>query len=117
MLSSSLVLVIPHSRRTGCRRYRAGYSSNDRAGNDGKQSAGRRNDKIKLVGKRHSTNDACNHGAALKPKGGGARAPVAPGGHGVSANGGTAMQPFQQVTKMADDNPLANIHQWSNLFG
>lgn len=56
-------------------------------------------------------------GAALRPKNTGVNAPVAPGGHGVQASGGTAMQPFQEVTKMADDNPLANIHQWSNLFG
>lgn len=55
-------------------------------------------------------------GAAMKPQGVEPRAPVAPGGHGVQASGGTAMQPFQEVTKLADDNPLANIHQWSNLF-
>lgn len=55
-------------------------------------------------------------GATLRPKQQ-RQAPVAPGGHGVQASGGTAMQPFQEVTKMADDNPLAGIHQWSNLFG
>lgn len=55
-------------------------------------------------------------GAAMKPKSAGRSAPVAPGGHGVQASGGTAMQPFQEVAKLADDNPLANIHQWSNLF-
>lgn len=55
-------------------------------------------------------------GASLKPKQQ-LHAPVSPGGHGIQASGGTAMQPFQEVTKMADDNPLSNIHQWSNLFG
>ena len=55
-------------------------------------------------------------GATLRPKQQ-RQAPVAPGGHGITASGSTAMQPFQEVTKMADDNPLAGIHQWSNLFG
>jgi len=54
-------------------------------------------------------------GAAMRPKGQG-HSPVAPSGHGVTANAATAMQPFQEVTKLADDNPLAGIHQWSNLF-
>lgn len=54
-------------------------------------------------------------GAAMRPKGQG-YSPVAPSGHGVTANAATAMQPFQEVTKLADNNPLAGIHQWSNLF-
>jgi hypothetical protein len=55
-------------------------------------------------------------GAAMRPHNS-PIAPVAPGGHAVQASGGTAMQPFEEVTKMASNNPLANIHQWSNLFG
>lgn len=55
-------------------------------------------------------------GAAMKPQGG-AHAPVAPSGHGVQANTSGIMKPFDEVRSMAEDNPLDNIHQWSNLFG
>lgn len=55
-------------------------------------------------------------GAAMKPQGV-AHAPVAPGGHGVQANTSGIMKPFDEVRSMASDNPLDNIHQWSNLFG
>jgi hypothetical protein len=41
---------------------------------------------------------------------------VAPSGKGVSANTNGLMEPFEQVTKMANDNPLGSINQWSNLF-
>lgn len=54
-------------------------------------------------------------GAAMKPKMQ-QHAPVAPGGHGVQVNTSGMMKPFDEVRSMADDNPLAGIHQWSNLF-
>lgn len=54
-------------------------------------------------------------GAAMRPQRQ-QNAPVSPSGHGVTANAATAMQPFQEVTKLASDNPLENLHQWSNLF-
>lgn len=55
-------------------------------------------------------------GAAMRPKPQ-QHAPVAPSGHGVQVNTSGMMKPFDEVQKMADDNPLSGIHQWSNLFG
>ena len=54
-------------------------------------------------------------GAAMMPKRQ-QNAPVAPGGHAVQANPAPAMQPFQEVDKLANEDPLQNLHQWSNLF-
>lgn len=54
-------------------------------------------------------------GAAMRPHAQAHAAPATPG-HGINASGGSAMEPFKQVLSMADDNPLANLHQWSNLF-
>lgn len=56
-------------------------------------------------------------GAAMKPKGMEPRAPAAPGGHAIQPNTSGIMKPFDEIRSMADDNPLENIHQWSNLFG
>ena len=56
-------------------------------------------------------------GAAMKPKGIEPRAPAAPGGHAIQPNTSGIMKPFDEIRSMADDNPLENIHQWSNLFG
>ncbi|MDK9586734.1 hypothetical protein [Lelliottia wanjuensis] len=51
--------------------------------------------------------------AALRPQ----HNPIAPaGGHGVSASAAGAMKPFQEVEKMAGDNPLDGLNQWSHLF-
>lgn len=52
--------------------------------------------------------------AALRPR----RDPVAPAaaGHGVNASAGGAMKPFQEVEKMANDDPLNGLNQWSHLF-
>lgn len=51
--------------------------------------------------------------AALRPQ----HNPIAPaGGHGVSASGAGAMKPFQEIEKMAGDNPLDGLNQWSHLF-
>lgn len=55
-------------------------------------------------------------GAAMKQKPQ-IHAPMASAGHGVQANTQGIMAPFQEVERMADNNPLSNIHQWSNLFG
>ena len=55
-------------------------------------------------------------GAAMKPQVQ-QRAPVSPSGHGVQASTSGIMKPFDEIRSMADDNPLENIHQWSNLFG
>ncbi|WP_436324401.1 hypothetical protein [Enterobacter cloacae] len=54
-------------------------------------------------------------GAAMRPKAQ-HMSPVAPSGHGVTANPAPAMQPFQEVDKLANEDPLQNLHQWSNLF-
>lgn len=54
-------------------------------------------------------------GAALKPQAQ-QRAPVAPSGHGVNANTSGLMKPVDELSKAANNNPLADLNKWSGLF-
>lgn len=56
-------------------------------------------------------------GAAMRPKPMQHAAAGGAGGSGISASGNGALAPFNEVTKMADNNPLDDIHSWANLFG
>lgn len=44
------------------------------------------------------------------------RAPVAPSGHGVNASTSGLMKPLDELRSTANNNPLADITKWSNLF-
>lgn len=54
-------------------------------------------------------------GTAMKPKST-MRAPLGGGGHGVNASGGTAAKVPDTIMKLASDDPLSNIQQFSRLF-
>ncbi|RYM60175.1 Uncharacterised protein [Serratia quinivorans] len=53
--------------------------------------------------------------AALRPDVG-ARAPVAPSGHGVNVNTNGIMKPVDVLGKAANNNPLDELNKWSALF-
>ncbi|CAI1768784.1 Uncharacterised protein [Serratia quinivorans] len=42
--------------------------------------------------------------------------PIAPG-HAINANAATVMKPFDEVQKMANDNPLDSLNKWAGMFG
>lgn len=54
-------------------------------------------------------------GAALHP-GAQARAPVAPSGHGVSANGSSELKIIDELRSASSNNPLDDLNKWSGLF-
>lgn len=56
-------------------------------------------------------------GAAMRPKPMQHAVGGAGGAGGISASGNGALAPFNEVTKMADNNPLDDLHSWANLFG
>lgn len=56
-------------------------------------------------------------GAAMRPKPMQHAVGGAGGAGGISASGNGALAPFNEVTKMAGNNPLDDLHAWANLFG